>query len=211
MALVRTTLSAAVGVDDTQLTVASATGFGKNYLVQVGDEIMQQSAEAVGTVVPVIRGVHGTYNRPHPITAGVTAGVGSDFAGPAPAQVDAYPLGGRRRDKKSYTAAGAITLPTPGTDMVALLNGTTILAMTVAAPSKDMDGDLLYIAGNGAAAHTVTFTGGLSGAGASYDVITVNATAPVLLGPFMAVNEKWQAPVAVPMAGTVTNVTATVA
>jgi hypothetical protein len=74
-----------------------------------------------------------------------------------------------------------------------------------------MDGTILWIASNGAAAHTVTFTGGLSGASTSYDVITVNSGAPVLLGPFMAINALWQCAVAVPMAGTVTNLTATVA
>ena len=111
----------------------------------------------------------------------------------------------------TYGAAGAITLPTAGTDMLAIINGTSALAMTVAVPTKDLDGSLLWIASDGAGAHTVTFAGGLSGAGSSYDVVTINATAPVLLGPFMAVNSLWQCAVAVPMAGTVTNLTATVA
>ena len=98
-----------------------------------------------------------------------------------------------------------------GSDAIAIINGTSALAMTVAAPTKDMDGCALYIASNGAANHTVTFTGGLSGAGTSYDVCTINATAPVVIGPVLAINGLWQLTVAVPLAGTVTNITATVA
>lgn len=211
MALTRTTLSAAVAVNDQTIRVASATGFGDKYFIQIGDEFFQQVGAASGTTITVIRGVQGTYNRTHASGAGVVVGLAEDFEGPAAAVVVAYPLAGRRRDTRSYSAAGAITLPDPGTDMVAILNGTSVLAMTVAAPTSDMDGCLLFVASNGAAAHTVTFTGGLSGAGSSYDVLTVNATAPVVLGPFMAVNQLWQACVAIPAAGTVTNVTATLA
>ena len=122
-----------------------------------------------------------------------------------------YPLAGRTRRVSTYGAAGAIALPVAGTDEVAVLNGTSALAMTVAVPTKDMDGCMLWIASDGAAAHTCTFASGLSGAGSSYDVVTINATAPILLGPFMAINSLWQCAVAVPMAGTVTNLTATVA
>ena len=211
MALSRTTLSAAVGLNDTQISVASASGFAAGYYIQIGDEFFKQSSAAVGTVIPVLRGQNGSYNRAHVSGAAVVVGSADDFAQAAPGVVNSYPLAGRRREKKSYSASGAIALPTPGSDLIAMLNGTSVLAMTVAAPSKDMDGDMLYIASNGAAAHTVTFTGGLSGAGSSYDVLTVNASKPVLLGPFMAVNEVWQMAVAVPAAGTVTNVTATLA
>lgn len=212
MALTTTTLSAAVGVNDTQIKVTSATGFTKGFYIRVNDEFMLQSGDAVGTFVPVIRGQLGTYNKAHASGANATAAADSDdFAGAAPAVIAPYQIAGRRREITSYSASGAITLPTPGTDMVAVLNGTSVLAMTVAAPTKDQDGDLLYVASNGAAAHTVTFTGGLSLAGTSYDVLTVNATAPVLLGPFMAVNAKWQCAVTVAMSGTVTNITAALA
>jgi hypothetical protein len=72
-----------------------------------------------------------------------------------------------------------------------------------------MDGCLLTIVGNGAAAHVLTFTGGFSGAGTSYDVITVNATAPIAVQA-IACNAVWVALAAVPLAGTVTNITGTV-
>ena len=75
-----------------------------------------------------------------------------------------YPIAGRARTFASYSATGAIALPDPGTDLVAFINGTTICAMTVADPKKTANGSLLWIASNGAAAHTVTFASGLSGA-----------------------------------------------
>ena len=91
-----------------------------------------------------------------------------------------------------------------------ILNGTSVITLTIPVPTKDMDGCLLTIVGNGAAAHILTFTGGLSGAGASYDVVTVNATAPIAMQA-MACNGLWMSFTAVPIAGTVTNITGTVA
>ncbi len=69
----------------------------------------------------------------------------------------------------------------------------------------------MWIANSGVAASTVDFDSGLSGEGDSYDVITINANGRVALGPFVAVNGFWQASVTVPMAGTVTDITATLA
>lgn len=211
MALTRTTLNGAITADDYIIRVTSATGFAKGEYLKVDDEFMLTLADASGTLITVQRGVNGTAAKAHVTGAGVVTGTGDEFTGDAVTTASGYPLSGLQSRVQSYTAAGAITLPSPGTEMLAILNGTTILAMTVAAPTSDMDGSTLYIASNGAAAHTVTFTGGLSGGGSSYDVLTVNATAPVLLGPFKAVNSLWQCAVSVPMAGTVTNITASLA
>jgi hypothetical protein len=213
MALAQTTVSAAVTTADTSITVASATGFSAGYSIRINDEMMRVGGGYVsGTLIPVIRGQEGTLVKAHAVTTRVECGIASDWATSAgPQTLVQYPMAGRARTVTSYGASGAITLPTPGTDVFAILNGTSVLAMTVAVPTKDMDGCFLWIAGDGAAAHTVTFAGGLSGASTSYDVITVNATAPVVLGPFVAVNSLWQMAVSVPLAGTVTNLTATVA
>lgn len=213
MALARTTLSTAMAVTDSKIIVASATGFAAGYLVRIDGENFEVTKAYVSgsTTVPVTRGQDGTAVTAHVSGAGVVVGVGSDWSNPSAQTVDTFPIAGKARTVISYSAAGAIALPTAGSDAVAILNGTSVLAMTVAAPTKEMDGSLLYIAANGVAAHTVTFTGGLSGASTSYDVITVNASAPVLLGPYMAVNSLWQMAVAVPMAGTVTNITASIA
>lgn len=211
MALTTTTLAAAVAASDTSLSVASATGFAARSYVKIDNEFMQIAGSYTsGTSIPVLRGVNGTFAAAHVITANVTAGVGSDWADPSATIVAAYPLSGKRYKVVSYTASGAITLPTSGEDVFAILNGTSVLAMTVAAPGKDIDGSWLYIAGNGAAAHTVTYTGGLSGAGANYDVVTVNAGAPILLAT-AAVNGLWISPVTPAMTGTVTNITGGVA
>src|SRR5207249_3098606 len=166
------------------------TGFSAGYIVRVGDEMMRVGgAYTSGTIIPVIRGQEGTLVSAHAVTSGVVCGTASDWAATVGAQTAVqYPLAGRNRTIVTYGASGAITLPTAGSDMLAILNGTSVLAMTVAAPGKDLDGSLLWIASDGAAAHTITITGGCSGAGTSYDVFTVNATAPVLLGPFVAVN-----------------------
>lgn len=213
MALTRTTLSAAVALGDTSILVASATGIVANDLVKVDEEFMQVlSTYASGTTIPVRRGQNGTAQVAHPTTAGVVHAATSDaeWGGTPAATVVPYGLAGRRRRVLSYSAAGAITLPVAGEDMVAVLNGTTILAMTVADPTTDLDGARLTIIGNGVAAHTITFASGISGAGGSYDVVTVNASAPVAI-EVMACNALWMAIVNVPMAGTVTNITATVA
>lgn len=212
MALTRTTLSAAVAVDATKINLTSLTGLVIGDLILVNQEVFKVTKGYSGAnPVPVLRGQDGTKASAHVSGAGAVHGTPDEFANPGAQTPVTYAIAGKVRTLTSYSAAGAITLPTAGTDTVAVINGTDALAMTVAAPGKDLDGSLLWVASNGAAAHTVTFTGGLSGAGTSYDVLTVNATAPVLMGPFMAVNEKWQAPVGVAMSGTVTNITAGIA
>ena len=213
MALATTTLSSAVAIDDNSIVVASATSVSAGRLIRIDDEWMKVGQSyASGTTVPVLRGQNGSITAAHVVTANVTHGTASDFSASPGGSYGAQVLPQQRATKLySITATSTLSLPAAGEDARVILNGTSVIALTVPVPTKDLDGCLLYIAGNGAAAHTVTFTGGLSGASTSYDVITVNATAPVLLGPFMAVNGLWQAAVAVPMAGTVTNITATVA
>lgn len=211
MALTKTTASAAIALGDSKITVASATGFAAGYLVKVDDEQMVvQSTYSSGTSIPVLRGKNGSSQVAHAVTANVVVGAAADWANPNATVVTAYALSGRRRKIVSYSASGAIDLPSAGEDVVAVLNGTSVLAMTVAVPTQDLDGSRLTIIANGAAAHTVTFASGLSGAGSSYDVVTFNGTGPVAIEA-MACNALWNALVNVPLAGTVTNITATVA
>lgn len=214
MSFTATTLSAALAATDKSMTVTSATGFAAGQLCKIDQEFVRISkAYTSGTTVALDgRGLNGTVVAAHVSGANVvTTATITDWANGTPQAAVPYPITTPGRTATSYSASGAISLPTPGNDAIAILNGTSALAMTVAVPTKDMDGSLLWIASNGAANSTVTFTGGLSGAGTSYDVITINSSAPVTLGPFMAVNGLWQGAVAVPMAGTVTNITATVA
>lgn len=216
MALNASTLSGAVTADQTTIKVASATGYGKGRLIKCDDEFMLQTADAEAatpTLIPVRRGVN-SQAKAHATSAVVLVGNPSaavgDWTGNHIATDQSYPLAGRQRRVSSYSAAGAIALPSPGTDEMAILNGTGTEAYTVAAPTKDMDGCELLIAAGGAGAKTVQFTGGLSGAGSAYDVVTLNATAPPAIR-VVACNGLWICPMAPAMGGTVTNLIGSVA
>ena len=213
MALATTTLSSAVAVTDNSINVASVTSLAPLRFVQVDQEMMQVSkAYVVGAAnpIPVYRGVDGTVTLAHKVTANVVHGLAADWALNAPQQVTVLPVSARPVICQSITATSTLTLPPAGCDLRVMLNGTSVITLTIPVPTKELDFCRLTICGNGAAAHLVTFTGGLSGAGSSYDVITVNATAPIAVEA-MAANGLWNSIVNVPMAGTVTNITGTVA
>lgn len=216
MALTATTANGAITADQTTIRVASATGFTKGYLIKIDDEFMLQTGDAVGTVIPVRRGVNSSVSAAHVTSALVrvgnpsNAGGAADWTGNQVTTPTAYPLSGRQRRKVSVSATSTLALGSPGTDLTVDLNGTSVIALTIPVPTKDMDGDELNIMSNGAAAHTLTFTGGLSGAGTSYDVITTNATAPAAY-KFVACNGLWLAYCQPPMGGTVTNIIGSVA
>lgn len=207
MALTRTTLSAAVTVTDKAVRLASITGLAANMpLVIDGEEMRIVSVPSSATLpVPVLRGVNGTAVAAHASGASAVFGPPEDFtSGSAPR------LAARQRVITSISASGAIPINTPGTDQVVVLNGTSVIAATLAVPGKANDGDRLQIVANGAAAHTVTVAGGLSDAGSSYDVITFNGTKRTSL-EFVAMNETW-VPICQPaMGGTVTNIIGSIA
>ncbi len=62
--------------------------------------------------------------------------------------------------------------------------------MTLAAPTKDLDGSMLFILSNGKGAHTVTITAGVGGGGATMDVGTYNTTEQTGCA-LMALNGAW--------------------
>lgn len=185
MAFTLATLSAGVGSNDTTILISSLTGLAAGNLIGIDKEVFKViSVPSAATVpVPVLRGQEGTAQVAHPISAQVKIGatptnlVQGDWTQPAAGAPSSAVLGGApSRDVKSYSVAGAITLPSIGNDMIAILNGTTLLAMTLANPSTAQDGSRLVIAGNGKAAHTVTYTAGLGNVGATADVLTFSAT-----------------------------------
>lgn len=173
-ALATTTLSAAVTVNDTSINIVSATSVAAGRQIRVDGEFMKVASSYVsGLNVPVLRGQDGTATSVHVSGANVTHGLATDFANPpAGAQAastnpvqPAFPL-------FSYSAAGALT-PVQGIHQI---NGAVARAMTLAAPTKDQDGQLMIIVSNGAAAHTVTqTTPGFGGVGATADVLTFKA------------------------------------
>lgn len=192
MALTTTTLSTAVAQGDTNIVVASATGFAAGNLILIDQEVMQVvKSYSSGTTIGVLRGLDGSVQTIHRITANVTTFLASDEAGPAGQTAVQWPKV-RARDLLSYTTAGAITLPTPGADMVAVLNSTVALAMTLAAPTKDMDGSILTVIGNGKAAHTLSLPAGvgLGAGGSGVDVGTFAAGAQQAV-VLMAANAVW--------------------
>lgn len=209
MALTRTTLSAAVAIGDGSLTVTAATGVAAGVSILVDQEMMKvtKGYVAASTTVPVVRGQDGTVVTAHPSGASVVIGTGADWATQAPQTEVLYPIAGRARTLKSYTASGAISLPAAGSDAVAVLNGTSTLTMTLAVPNKDMDGSIITITGNGAGAHTVTVAADVSSA-SGLNVFTFNASGVAAI-QMIAMNEVWLLLGAV--GGTLTNAVATLA
>lgn len=176
MAINLTTLSGAVVVDQNTISVAAATGAASGTFVLVDQEVMQVTPGYVsGLVVPVLRGRESSATQAHATGAQVKFFLGSDAPNLPPQQVAAVPVSSPARTRTSYTAAGAITLPLPGNDVDAVINGTSAFAMTLANPTTDMDGCRLTVMGNGKAAHTLTYTAGLGNVGAAADVITFKA------------------------------------
>ena len=203
LALVHTTNSASITTADTSIIVASATGFAAGYGARVGDEMMRVGGAYVsGTIIPVIRGQEGTLVVAHAVTTEVVCGTAADWSTPGAQTTVQYPLAGRSRRLSTYGAAGAIALPTPGCDEVAIINGTAALAMTLAVPTKDLTGSILYIIGDGKAAHTVTAAGGFGAGSTGYTVGTFDTNAQCGI-TLMAMNSVWVT-VSSPLSGTLT-------
>lgn len=205
MALTTTTLSSAVSVSDGSIVVASATGFAAGSFVLIDQELLKVVQTYVsGTTIGVLRGQNGTVTAAHVASANVTVGLASDFANPVAETDTTYPTA-RGRTVTSYSASGAIALPAGGSDAMAILNGTSTLAMTLAAPTKDMDGTLLYIVGNGKSASHVDVAAGYGNAGSGYTVLTAQ-NAGLVGFTLCACNGFWVIVGAPPITGTSTKV-----
>ena len=214
MALTRTTLSAALSATANSCTVASATSIAKGSQVVFLGEVCKvaKSYVAASTTVPLIRGYGGTAPIAHASGAGFVHGAPDDTGwGTLAAQISAqYALAGRPREYQQIaTTPTTMTLPSPGSDLLVELIGTSAITLTIPVPTKAHDGTIVTFMASGIAAHVYTFTGGLSGAGSSYDLNTVNATAPTSF-QVIACNSLWLPIAAVPLAGTVTNITGTI-
>lgn len=207
MTLNTTTLTTAVsGVTDTKIFVSSATGFAVNNLVRIDDEFMLVAKNYVsGTTIPVIRGQSGSIASAHPKTSNVINGLSSDFANPTVGTFATSQPFGPSVPIQSISATSTLVLPPAGAIQRVILNGTSVITLTVPQPTNDMDGTLLLIASNGAAAHVVTFTGTLNNAGSGYTSFTNNASGTLML-IVMAVNGFWTVPSAPAWTGTVTKV-----
>lgn len=176
MAFTTTTLTGAVVVNQNSVNVTAATGFAAGLLFKIDDEMFEvQDGYVSGLVIPCLRGREGSATAAHASGANVRVGLATDWAGTAPQTTVSYPSAAKARVLTSISVTGALPLPTPGNDLCVILNGTTIIAATLANPTADMDGCILTICGNGKAAHTVTYTAGLGNVGAAADVLTFKA------------------------------------
>lgn len=205
MALIRTTLAGGCSAADTEILLTSIVGVAVGGQIVVDQETMRALNVGSSAAVPVqvVRGLRGSNVVAHPAGAQATVGPPVDFG--------VSKMGGAaRRDVVSYSASGAIAGPSAGVDRVAILNGTVALNMTVAAPSKENDGDLLIIVGNGKAAHVVTVTGGLGAGGSAVDGLTFAAGAQNVVA-LIAANEVWAPLGGSVLAGTLTAITVTAA
>jgi hypothetical protein len=204
MALYETTLASAAAIDARQLVLTSGASVAIGDTIRVDGELFQvaKGYVAAATIVPVLRGQGGTVATAHGILARVVGGNAADFnQQTSPQENVLYPIAGLARTYASYGANGAIDLPPAGNIRFALLNGTVALAMTLAAPTKDLDWTQLVIAGAGAAAHAVTITGLTGG---SLTALTMDATGKGIIS-LMAVDEQW-VPFPSPLSGTLTTI-----
>lgn len=209
MALTETTLSSECSATANSIVVASATSVAAGVRIVIDGEVMYatRAYSNASTTVPVLRGQEGTEPVLHPSGAAVEHGAKDDTEwGAQGAQSVAQLLqAGRPKDIVSYSASGAIALPDPGTDRLVILNAvsTTVLAMTLAVPTKAMDGCKLTICSrNGTGAHTITVASGVNGAGSSYDVFTFPA-GPVMI-ELTALDSLWYTSTHPAWTGTVT-------
>lgn len=167
-----TTLASAVSVNDVSVVVANATGFAAGLPFRIDSEWCQVAKGYVsGTMIPCSRGVDGSATAAHKSGANVTVGLASDFQTPLPTAVVTSPLS-PVLPIYSYSASGAIP-PIAG---IHVLNGTSVLAMTLTNPTKDQDGQFLILLANGKAAHTVTYAAGFGGGAGGTDVATFAAS-----------------------------------
>lgn len=208
---ITTTLSAACAVVDTSIKVASAASVAVGRFIVCDNEQMQvtKGYVAASTTVPVLRGLGGTVTKAHPSGASLSHGAAEDFSNPGPGNSPVNWPNITTTVVSSYTADGAITLPTSGTNAIAILNGTTQWDMTLAAPTNEITGSILYIVGNGKSAHTVTITAGIGNAGSGYTVMTFDTGGQCMV-VFMACNGVW-VPVPSTMSGTLTAIDVAVA
>jgi len=208
MALATTTLSSAVTVTDSSIVVASATSVAAGRIVLIGGEFLQVTQDYVsGTTVNVLRGQNGTVTAAHVASANVTHGAAADFTVAAPGSPVLIP-GVMTTTTTSYSAAGAIAFGVANLT-VAIINGTSALAMTIADPDSSQDGIQLAIVGNGKAAHTVTYTAGLGDAGSGYDVGTFDGSGQCSM-LLVAANSSW-VPLPSPFSGTLTAIDVAIA
>src|SRR6185295_5338791 len=123
-----TTTSAAVGVNDQTVLLAALTGVVAGGYLFIDAEVCRVLAPvpaAATSPVSVLRGQEATFNQAHVSGAQVKVATGptnlnfpGDFGTPAPGSLGAPIPPVPVTERRSYSAAGAITLPSIGNHMI---------------------------------------------------------------------------------------------
>lgn len=205
MAVTATLLNGAITKNDTSVRLDAVTGFNKGRYFRIDNEwfIATTDGDTTALTVPCKRGQLGTAAVSHVDNSPVVV-VSDPYADVTETAQIAEPIPTVNQislPRYSYSAAGAIT-PTRGLHM---LLGTSVLAMTLAVPSDANDGDVLYVVGNGKAAHTLTLATAIGDAGVGYTVLTFPAGGQVA-ACFIAAGGIWVL-LGSPISGTATNIT----
>jgi len=139
MSLTATTIASAISATDQKFNLTSGTGVEVGDILRVNDEFMKvQGFDS--PKVTVQRGIWGTNAIAHGILSIAVHGYPYEFA-PRP-----------KPRLYTYGEAGAITLA-PGIHRLIAASGA---AMTLAAPTADMEGEEILIIAGAAQAYTVT-------------------------------------------------------
>jgi hypothetical protein len=212
MALAETTLAAACGQSDTEITVAAATSITAGRIFQVDGEAMQATKGYVtaSVTVPVTRGLGGTAQVAHLNTARVVHGDAADWGNTGAGAISVFAPVGRTRRIRSYRTTASMDLPAAGEDMVVRLDSTAF-TLTVPVPTKELDGcEVTFVGSAAGVAYVLEFTGGLGGASTNYETVTFNGTGNIAF-KVIAMNEAWISLVATNWSsGTSTNIAATI-
>ena len=187
MALVRTTLTAAITASQTTLGVNStSTGFppvgvftNPQQPIAIDDEFMYLVYVPVaGTIVVRSRGADGTSASTHDVLAPVvTSSAPGDFPSPAAGLSTIRPIG--IPDILTYGQDGVIAVPSVDRT-TAFLAKATAGAFTLLAPSLALNGITLVLTNQTAAAHVVTATSLIDDGTSATALSTI--TFPALIG-----------------------------
>jgi len=156
MALNNTTVAAAVLQNDVTLNLTATTGNAVGNLIRVDNEYMVQTGPAVGTFIPVRRGLEGSAVLPHNILANVNMGLFSDFSGPSYGRLTSV---NPEADPDVISIGANTTLTAPVRNTIYYLTKATALASTtLPAPSTAQNGMSIAFTSQTAAAHVITAT-----------------------------------------------------
>jgi hypothetical protein len=169
MSIVATTVTAAVGANDTSVIVAATTGItSPNFQTGIGITILLLDQEymlvtglnTTSKVVSVVRGVSGSVSVAHVNNAIVLAGLPADF----PLVTEQYQTFAAFKETSTTHVQPGIVLSGSADAIDATVPGFYVVktagvdAMTLAAPTAAAEGNIIEIVSDTTNAHTLTAT-----------------------------------------------------